>query len=244
MIWKKSTLLAVACLVLVACGAKDSSSQRLTELKDEDQRAAYAIGMNIAESLSRTGVELDIDAVVQGLRDGSSQSDSLMTRTEIVQTLQSFQSRAQQAMMEKQQQEADKNLTEGEAFLAENAERDDVHVTDSGLQYMVLEKGDGESPEAGDTVLVHYHGTLIDGTVFDSSRDRGEPVTFRVDGVISGWTEALQMMHVGDRWRLFIPPDLAYGERSPGPQIPPNATLIFDVELLGIEDGESAPGQG
>lgn len=123
----------------------------------------------------------------------------------------------------------------GEAFLADNAKKDGVKTTASGLQYLVLKSGTGETPKATDKVKVHYHGTLIDGTVFDSSVQRGEPITFPVTGVIPGWVEALQMMKVGDKWKLFIPAKLAYGEQSPTPAIPPNSVLIFEVELLGIE---------
>ena len=126
-------------------------------------------------------------------------------------------------------------LDAGEAFLAENAKKEGVKTTASGLQYKVLKSGTGASPKLADTVKVHYHGTLIDGTVFDSSVQRGEPISFPVGGVIPGWVEALQLMKVGDKWQLFIPARLAYGERSPGPQIPPNSVLIFEVELLGIE---------
>lgn len=123
----------------------------------------------------------------------------------------------------------------GAAFLADNAKKDGVKTTASGLQYLVLKSGTGETPKATDRVKVHYHGTLIDGTVFDSSVQRGEPITFPVTGVIPGWVEALQMMKVGDKWKLFIPAKLAYGEQSPTPAIPPNSVLIFEVELLGIE---------
>jgi FKBP-type peptidyl-prolyl cis-trans isomerase FklB len=123
----------------------------------------------------------------------------------------------------------------GEAFLAENAKKEGVKTTASGLQYKVIKSGTGESPKPTDTVKVHYHGTLIDGTVFDSSVQRGEPISFPVTGVIPGWVEALQLMKVGDKWQLFIPAKLAYGARSPSPLIGPNSTLIFEVELLGIE---------
>ena len=123
----------------------------------------------------------------------------------------------------------------GEAFLAENAKKDGVNATASGLQYKVLKSGVGESPKVTDTVKVHYQGTLIDGTIFDSSIQRGQPISFPVNAVIPGWTEALQLMKVGDKWQLFIPAKLAYGERSPAPAIPANSVLIFEVELLGIE---------
>ena len=136
----------------------------------------------------------------------------------------------------KSKAEGEKNLKEGKAFLAANAKKDGVKTTATGLQYKVLKSGTGASPQKTDTVKVHYHGTLIDGTVFDSSVQRGEPITFPVSGVIPGWTEALQLMKVGDKWQLFIPSSLAYGELSPpGSKIGPNSTLLFEVELLGIE---------
>lgn len=130
---------------------------------------------------------------------------------------------------------ADSKLDAGGSFLAENAKKEGVKTTASGLQYKVLKSGTGPSPKATDGVKVHYHGTLINGTVFDSSVERGEPISFPVGGVIPGWVEALQLMKVGDKWKLFIPAKLAYGEQSPSPQIPPNSVLLFEVELLGIE---------
>jgi FKBP-type peptidyl-prolyl cis-trans isomerase FklB len=129
----------------------------------------------------------------------------------------------------------DTKLSAGDQFLAENAKKGDVKTTASGLQYLVLKSGSGASPKLTDGVKVHYHGTLINGTVFDSSVERGEPISFPVGGVIPGWVEALQLMKVGDKWKLFIPARLAYGEQSPSPQIPPNSVLLFEVELLGIE---------
>ena len=131
--------------------------------------------------------------------------------------------------------DATKKPDAGEIFLAENAKKEGVKTTASGLQYKVIKSGTGESPKPTDTVKVHYHGTLIDGTVFDSSVQRGEPISFPVGGVIPGWVEALQLMKVGDKWQLFIPSKLAYGEQSPSPKIAPNSTLLFEVELLGIE---------
>ncbi|MCY4295362.1 MAG: FKBP-type peptidyl-prolyl cis-trans isomerase, partial [Gammaproteobacteria bacterium] len=157
---------------------------------------------------------------------------------EMIAALEIFQQRQQEAMeqeLAESQAAAAETLAMGQAFLDENGERDEVVTLDSGLQYEVLGAGpDGASPAAADAVLAHYHGTLIDGSIFDSSVDRGEPAQFALSQVIPGWTEALQLMRVGDEWRLFIPPDLAYGESSPSPAIPPNSVLIFDVELLEI----------
>lgn len=205
------------------------------DLEDSDNRIGYSVGVNIARNLGNQGLadNINVDAFVQGLRDQL--SDDVQLSQEQMQTaLADFQ----QQMMQQQQQQAQQAQQEGQTFLEENAQRDEVMTTDSGLQYQVLESGDeaGAMPSESDSVLAHYEGRLIDGEVFDSSRERGEPARFRLDQVIPGWTEGLQMMRPGDRWRLFIPADLAYGESGSGP-IPPNSTLIFDVELLEVNPG-------
>ena len=237
--WTKISAVCLLCLGLAACNAANQESGGgLTELTTDSQQQCYAVGMDIAGSLDRTGMELDIDALVQGLRDGLTGGDSLLTREQCVQAKNDFQTQAREKMMAKQQEDAAKGQQEGDAFLAKNREAEGVTVTESGLQYKIISAGDGPLPKATDTVSVHYHGTLINGSVFDSSVERGEPATFQVGRVISGWTEALQLMPVGSKWKLFIPADLAYGPRSPSPDIPPNSVLIFDVELLGIEGSE------
>jgi len=222
-------------VVLLVTGAVVSTAfaQSDIDLENEDNQIGYAIGVNIGQNLQQQQIinNVDTDAFMAGLSDalgGTVQLDNQQLMT----ALQTFMQRQQQA----QQNELASNLSASEQFLSMNAERADVVTTDSGLQYLVLEEGpaDGASPDASDSVLAHYHGTLADGTVFDSSVDRGEPATFGVGQVIAGWTEALQLMTVGDKWRLFIPPNLAYGEQSPTPTIPPNSALIFDVELLEI----------
>jgi len=152
--------------------------------------------------------------------------------------IQAFQKEMQAKMVAEMQALAAKNKAAGEAFLAENAKKEGVVVTDSGLQYKIIEEGEGPSPGPSDMATVNYRGTLIDGTQFDSSYDRGQPATFPVGGVIAGWTEALQLMKPGAKWQLFIPADLAYGERGAGKDIGPNSTLVFDVELLSVEKGE------
>ena len=161
-------------------------------------------------------------------------ADSLMTQDECRETMQAFQQKTRAAAMEKQQAQSKAARTEGEAFLTQNRDAEGVKVTESGLQYLVLVAGDGPKPKVTETVKVHYHGTLIDGTVFDSSVDRGQPTTFPLNRVISGWTEGLQLMPVGSKYKFFIPSQLAYGERSPSPKIPAGSTLIFEVELLEI----------
>ncbi|MGM0522000.1 MAG: FKBP-type peptidyl-prolyl cis-trans isomerase [Pseudomonadota bacterium] len=200
----------------------------------DDERLAYSLGVTLGESMQADVEDLDIDAFSDGMRDVFAGNELALGEDEIAQALTSFQERAMQEREAETAAMAEANQAEGETFLAENAQRDDVTVTDSGLQYEVLESGDGASPGAQDSVEVHYEGTLLDGSVFDSSLERGEPVTFRVNQVIEGWQEALQLMSVGDVWKLYIPSELAYGESGQGP-IGPNEVLIFNVELLDVE---------
>ncbi|MEQ8407210.1 MAG: FKBP-type peptidyl-prolyl cis-trans isomerase [Gammaproteobacteria bacterium] len=204
------------------------------DLENEDNQIGYAIGVNIGQNLVQQQIvnDIEIDAFMTGLRDAIG-GELQMQNEQIMAALQTFMQRQQEA----QQSALSDNLAASQEFLAENAQRDGVVTLDSGLQYMVMEEGaaGGASPTASDSVLAHYHGTLPDGSVFDSSVERGEPATFGLSQVIPGWTEALQLMSVGDKWRLFLPPDLAYGEASPTPAIPPNSALIFEVELLEIQ---------
>ena len=219
-------------LLLAALGAMVSvSAQSEIDLEDSDNQVGYSLGVNIGMNLLQQGITADVqvDAFLAGLSDALSdtvQMDEAAMTTAIQLFVQQQQEAAQSALAD--------NLAASEAFLAENGQQDGVVTLPSGLQYRVLASGEGESPTTTDSVLAHYHGTLTDGTVFDSSVDRGEPATFGVSQVIAGWTEALQLMKVGDKWRLFIPPGLAYSEASPTPAIPPNSALIFDVELLEI----------
>ncbi len=210
-------------------------------IESDEQKLGYSLGVTLGQSIQQDVEDLDIDAFTQAIRDVFAGEELAMSDEEMAETLMSFQ---QQAMAERQAEAeaaAEANRAEGEAYLAENAERDGVETTDSGLQYRELESGDGPTPGAGDTVEVHYEGTLIDGTVFDSSYERGEPVSFRVDQVIEGWQEALQMMSVGDTWEIVIPHELAYGAQGQGP-IGPYETLTFKVELLDVMADEDAAG--
>ena len=209
-------------------------AQDKPDLTNPKQKTSYALGVNIGSSLKDQDVDLDGKALAAGITDALNGKPA-MTQQEVQATLMQFQQEMMSKMQAKEKVDSDKNLKAGEAFLAENAKKAGVKTTASGLQYKILKEGDGPMPKATDTVKVNYKGTLIDGTVFDSSYDRGEPVTFPVNGVIPGWTEALQMMKVGSKWQLFIPANLAYGEHSPSPKIGSNSTLIFDVELLSIE---------
>ena len=203
------------------------------DLENEDNRIAYSIGANIGQNLlAQQVVEgLDIDAFLAGMEDAIA-GDTQLDQEAMMQAIQTFMQR----QAEEEAAALAGNLAESEAYLAENAQNPGITVLASGLQYEILESGPdgGESPTSSNSVLAHYHGTLPDGTVFDSSVDRGEPATFGVSQVIAGWTEALQLMKVGDKWRLFIPPDMAYGEASPTPAIPPNSALVFEVELLEV----------
>ena len=197
-------------------------------LTTEKEKVSYALGLSMAANLSDQGFkELDTAALAKGLQHHFEKTDLLMEPAEIQQTLQSAFQTAQDAM------KADAGK-EGEEFLAENAKRDGVTILESGLQYRVMTEGNGPKPTATDQVTTHYHGKLINGKVFDSSVERGQSATFPVNGVIPGWVEALQLMPVGSKWELFIPYNLAYGERGAGADIKPFSTLVFEVELLAI----------
>ena len=216
--------LLVASVTLLAQGDID--------LENEDNRIAYSIGANIGQNLVAQQIVdgIELNAFIAGMVDAIS-GEPQMEQAEMMAALQSYM----QAQADAAAEALNENLAASEAFLAENGQRDGVVTLESGLQYQIMESGpDGPSPTTSDSVLAHYHGTLTDGSVFDSSVDRCEPATFGVSQVISGWTEALQLMSVGDKWRLYIHPDMAYGEASPTPAIPPNSALIFEVELLEI----------
>ncbi len=207
------------------------------ELKTLEEKAAYAIGLNLGQQLAADDLGLDSDVIARGLSDALKKAKPALTQEEIDSTMVAFSRKMQAraaAAAAVDDPAAAKNLKEGQDFLAKNKLVKGVVTTDSGLQYQVLASGKGASPKRTDTVRVHYHGTLISGKVFDSSVDRGDPARFPVNRVIPGWTEALQKMKVGDKWKLFIPADLAYGTQSPDPSIGPNSVLIFEVELLDI----------
>jgi len=231
--------LTFALAVTPACTAQDEAKAEMNEtggaLETQMQKVSYAIGQQLGGSFKQQGIEIDMDALVEGVTDALGDAEGKMTQEEMQATMQAFQ----QEMVAKQKEEAEKaaveNQAAADAFLAKNKDAEGVMTTESGLQYMVVEAGDGPKPSSSDTVEVHYTGTLLDGTEFDSSHKRGAPAKFPVTGVIPGWTEALQMMPVGSKYKLFIPPALAYGARGGGPTIGPNAALVFDVELISIE---------
>lgn len=198
-----------------------------------EQKAAYTIGSNFFQSLKMQGVKLDIDTIIQGMKDASSGKMAL-SQDEMKQALNELKAQLSKQKAQAKQAVSSKNKQLGDAFLAKNKTQEGVVTLKSGLQYKVINSGTGPSPKATDKVTTHYRGTLIDGTEFDSSYSRNKPSSFPVKGVIPGWVEALQLMHVGDKWQLFIPADLAYGKRAVGNVIKENSTLIFEIELLKI----------
>jgi len=231
---KSIALSIVICFLSTQIFAEEKAPQ----LKDLKDKASYSFGLNIGLNIRRQNVELNPDAFMAGLKDALAGKTPLLTEQQVRDTMTEFQ----KDMQQKQAEQAKKNTADGEKFLVENKTKEGVKTTASGLQYKVLKEGSGAQPKATDTVTVNYRGTLIDGTEFDSSYKRGQPATFPVGGVIKGWTEALQLMKVGSKYQLFIPADLAYGDRSPGPQIPSGSTLIFEVELTDVKSPQPGPG--
>jgi FKBP-type peptidyl-prolyl cis-trans isomerase FklB len=205
-------------------------------LKTQKEKISYALGMSIGLNVHRQAVDIDPNLVARGLKDALSGSKTLLTEEEARATITEQQSELRKRQQEKMQQAGEENRKEGVAFLAANKSKEGIVTLPSGLQYKILKDGTGPKPASTDTVVCNYRGTLINGTEFDSSYKRGEPTSFPVNQVIKGWTEALQLMGVGSKWQLFIPSELAYGERGAGNDIGPNATLIFEVELLSIKD--------
>jgi FKBP-type peptidyl-prolyl cis-trans isomerase FklB len=210
-------------------------AQKTPAFKTQKDKISYAIGMNVGASLHREAIDVDPNLVRQGLEDALAGDKTLLTEDEARATLGELQAGLRKKQQEKMQQAGEVNKEQGEAFLAANKGKDGVVTLPSGLQYEILTSGAGPKPTASDSVVCNYRGTLIDGKEFDSSYKRGKPTTFPVGGVIKGWTEALQLMPVGSKWRLFVPSELAYGERGTGTDIGPNTTLIFEVELLSIQ---------
>ncbi len=206
-----------------------------TPLKDSKDKVSYSIGLNIGLNLKKQNVSINPDTLVLGLKDALAGKPQ-MTDEQVKETMTAFE----KEMIDKQKAAGVKNGADGEKFLAENKKKEGVKTTASGLQYKVVKEGSGAQPKEKDTVMANYRGTLIDGTEFDSSYTRGQPATFPVSGVIKGWTEALQIMKVGSKYQLFIPANLAYGERAMGPDIGPNSTLIFEVELLDVKPAAGA----
>ena len=213
------------------------SAEEKLNLQDEKVKLSYSVGYQVGSDFKRQGIDISPAELLQGVQDALSGSKPQLSREEMQTTLAKLQLSIKAAQEQKIKAQAEKNLADGIAYLFENSKKEGVTTLDSGLQYKVLAEGSGASPKATDTVTVNYRGTLIDGTEFDSSYKRGQPATFRMDRVIPGWTEALQLMQEGDKMQLYIPPDLAYGDKRAGP-IEPNSTLIFEVELLSVNKTE------
>lgn len=232
----KRTLMAAALLVSLPALAADKPAAG--SYSKEEDKAAYSIGFFTGKSNVQHLDSLNVDAYVAGFRDAYAKKQPVMSEDEMKAVLDSFKQKLAAAAYAKAQQEAEANKAKSAAFLAENAKKPGVTTTASGLQYEVLTLGKGAKPKPSDIVKVHYHGTLADGSVFDSSIQRGEPAVFQLDQVITGWTEALQLMPTGSKYRLTLPPELAYGDQGAGP-IPANAVLIFEVELIKIESPTS-----
>jgi FKBP-type peptidyl-prolyl cis-trans isomerase len=221
------------------CNLQAQDKKEVTDTKkevtDKKAKVSYGAGLNIGNSWKRQDVELDLDLVVKGLKDALSGIKPQFTEQEIAEAMKVFNADLQAKREEKRKQIGEKNKTEGAKFLAENRTKPGVFSLESGLQCKVLKEGTGPIPQTNDTVVVNYRGTLVDGTEFDSSYARNQPSEFRVVGVIPGWTEALQRMKTGSKWQIFVPSNLAYGERGFGEKIGANAALIFEMELLSIK---------
>ena len=222
---------AITCLGLMATSAIATSS-----LKTQEQKASYVIGVQLGTQLMVSKEDIDLDAIKLGMQDIFSGTSPRLSNDEMRKAMVQYQESKKKRELAMANKFSSHNKKEGKAYLEANTKKKGVVTLSSGLQYKVLKSGDGKvSPKTTDTVVTHYHGTLIDGTVFDSSYKRGEAVSFPVNAVIKGWTEALTKMKVGDKWQLVIPSNLAYGEQGAPPSIGPSATLIFDVELLKIQ---------
>src|SRR4051812_18757643 len=222
--------------ILGAVSLPSFAQEQTPQLKDLKDKASYSIGLNIGTNFKKQNVDLNPDALLAGVKDAISGKKPALTEAETREVMNTWS----KELADKQKAMADKNAAEGEKFLADNKKKEGVKTTASGLQYKSLKEGNGPQPKASDTVTVDYRGTLINGSEFDSSYKRGQPATFPLNGVIKGWTEGLQLMKKGSKYQFFIPANLAYGERSPGAGIPPNSTLIFEVELLDIKAGAAA----
>lgn len=219
-------IIGIGLLILGMMLSFTVKSQEMTQ----EQKTSYALGANIGENFKTTGIELIYDTFLQGVQDGMNGTNKLSQNE-----MQVIFNQLQQELQKRQQAEVEVEKEKGRAFLAENGKKEGVVTTPSGLQYKVVTMGTGAKPTATDKVRVHYHGTTLDGEVFDSSVQRGETIAFPLNQVIKGWTEGLQLMPIGSKFIFYIPSDLAYGDRGAGPSIKPGATLIFEVELFGIE---------
>jgi len=232
----KAIQTAVVCIGLTALVTACNEKEKVVKLDTQTNKASYSIGLQFGSQISKIQDMVNQDAIILGFKDGLTETKSQLTTEEMQTVMQEFQKSMVEKQQAKQKEMATNGKAEGEKFLVANKTKDGVITTASGLQYKILTAGTGASPAATDTVITHYTGTTIDGKVFDSSHKRNAPATFPVNGVIKGWTEALQLMKVGSKWQLFIPSELAYGDRGAGASIGPNQVLIFEIELLQIKD--------
>ncbi len=229
-----------AALVMVVATASACGQGGSVSLDSNDSKASYGIGQDIGRNLKPAASHLDMDAFMQGIEDVLAEMDPALPPEELQAAIQQFSQEVSAEQEAEHAAQAETNIVEGEAYAVENGAKEGVTTTESGLQYEVLEQGDGAMPGSTDQVSIHYRGTLVDGTEFDSSYERGMPATFGVDGVIPGFTEALMLMNVGSKYRVVIPAGLAYGPGGSGDVIGPNATLIFEMELLEIVEAPGA----
>ncbi len=226
---KPITFASLAASMLITAAAT------ATELKTIEQQASYSYGIDIIQNLKRQGIELELDAFIQGMKDGHSGAEPALSAQQMQQAKSQYQIKARERLLAENERVAKENKEKGEAFLAANKNKPGVVTTQSGLQYKIIQPGSGKTPGPTDTVVTHYRGTLIDGREFDSSYKRNKPATFPVNGVIKGWTEALQLMKEGAKWELYIPSELAYGKSRRSELIQPNSTLVFEIELLEVK---------
>ncbi len=226
--------IAISAILLFGQGLAAEKQETKKDTMTQKEKVSYGIGVDMARNFKRQGIDVDVDLVIKGLKDGLSGEKLLVPEEELRTILLAFQHELRRRQLQALKAAAEENSKKGEAFLAENKTKKDVVTLPSGLQYKILKAGDGKKPTEADTVVCHYRSTLVDGTPLDSS-EAEKPATFKVTGVIPGWREALQLMPVGSKWQLSIPPHLAYGERGADGRIGPNATLIFEVELVSIK---------
>jgi len=245
----KKTMIAAVCVAMLAACSQQTEVKKAevkkaepagVQLNNDKSKLSYAIGMDIGASLKSLNADLDRPALLAALNDRLDGAKLKLSEADAAKAKQAFFKKQAEQVAAKQKAAGEKNKVDGEKFLAANGKKKGVTTTKSGLEYEVLKQGDGAKPKATDKVTVNYRGTLIDGTEFDSSYKRGQPVTFPLNGVIKGWTEGVQMMNVGSKFKFVLPSELAYGARGAGPKIGPNSTLVFEVELLGIGDQKSA----
>ena len=229
---KKLLFFCFLSVFILSCEKIRNWQSKLVSLETEDDKTSYMLGYALSGNLKKQNLQINTQAFVQGVKDGFNNKPSALQPEDMEKINNQMQKKV---LMKQQKKEGEKSKMDGQKFLEENKNKEGIKVTESGLQYEVLSEGKGKSPTNTDTVEVHYRGTLIDGTEFDSSYKRNSSISFPLNGVIKGWTEGLQLMKEGAKYKFYIPPELAYGERGAGDSIPPNSTLIFEVELLKVQ---------